>query len=138
MKTSFKLTTLALGVLLMSFAPINQKEKVPLNTFAIATKIAITWKSVDLELGEIEHNKPKVIEFEFTNTGEASVIILNVQAGCGCTATTYSKEPIAPGKSAKITATYNAASMGAFKKTVMVNTNAEETPRTLTFKGVVI
>jgi hypothetical protein len=43
-----------------------------------------------------------------------------------------------PGESTKITATYNAAAKGIFKKTVTVTTNAKSTPETLTLSGTVI
>jgi hypothetical protein len=89
-------------------------------------------------LGEIPQNKPKTIDFEFKNTGKTTVIITNVKASCGCTATDYTKTPIQAGQTAKITATYNAATKGAFTKTVTVTTSAEETPKILIFKGTVI
>ena len=89
-------------------------------------------------VGQIPLNVPKEIDFEFKNTGKTAVIITNVKASCGCTATDYTKEPIQPGKSAKVTATYNAANKGAFTKTVTVTTSAETTPKVLTLKGTVI
>jgi pectate lyase len=59
-----------------------------------------------------------------------------VQGSCGCTATDYSKEPIAPGKKGYVTATYNAANMGAFHKTVTVTANTDA-PVVLVIKGEV-
>ena len=78
------------------------------------------------------------MDFEFKNTGSKSVLITNVQGSCGCTATDYTKTEISTGKSGKVTATFNAANKGAFTKTVTVTTNAEATPKVLTFKGTVI
>lgn len=98
----------------------------------------ISWKSESIDLGEIPQNKPKEINFEFKNTGKTAVVISNVKASCGCTATDYTKTPIQPGETAKVTATYNAATKGAFTKTVTVTTNAEDTPKVLSFKGTVI
>jgi hypothetical protein len=48
------------------------------------------------------------------------------------------KTPVKKGESTIISAVYNAAAKGAFKKTITVITTAEETPRTLTFTGTVI
>jgi hypothetical protein len=130
-----KITMLALTLALMSFTVLP--------TEMTATKIEtgitpVSWKSEQIDLGEIPLNKPKSIDFEFKNTGKTAVIITNVKASCGCTATDYTKTPIQPGETAKVTATYNAATKGAFTKTVTVTTNAEETPKTLSFKGTVI
>ena len=60
------------------------------------------------------------------------------QASCGCTVTKYSKDPISPGSSGYVTATYNAAKVGVFTKTVTVNANTDGNPVVLTIKGEVI
>jgi len=119
---------------LMSFAILPSKA----NTVKVTGTTPIAWKSELIDLGEIPQNKPKSIDFEFKNTGKTAVVITNVKASCGCTATDYTKTPIQPGQTAKVTATYNAAAKGAFTKTVTVTTNAEETPKVLSFKGTVI
>jgi len=119
---------------LMSFAILPSKT----NTVEVRATAPIAWKSELIDLGEIPQNKPKSIDFEFKNTGKTAVVITNVKASCGCTATDYTKTPIQPGQTAKVTATYNAAAKGAFTKTVTVTTNAEETPKVLSFKGTVI
>ncbi|PKB17795.1 DUF1573 domain-containing protein [Flavobacterium sp. 5] len=134
MKT-IKISMLALTLAFMSFNVLPTKT--------VTTKIEketslIIWKSEQIDLGEIPQNKPKSIDFEFKNTGKTAVIITNVKASCGCTATDYTKTPIQPGQTAKVTATYNAAAKGAFTKTVTVTTNAEVTPKVLSFKGTVI
>ena len=105
---------------------------------AVATASSIVWKSETIDVGAIPQNTPKPIIFEFKNTGKTAVIITNVQGSCGCTATNYTKTPIAPGKSGTVTATYNAVNPGAFTKTVSVTTNSETTIKTLTIKGTVI
>ena len=119
---------------LMSFAILPSET----NTVEVTATAPIAWKSELIDLGEIPQNKPKSIDFEFKNTGKTAVVITNVKASCGCTATDYTKTPIQPGQTAKVTATYNAAAKGAFTKTVTVTTNAEETPKVLSFKGTVI
>ena len=108
-----------------------------LGLMSFATVSAITWKSESIDVGEIPQGKPKAISFEFKNTGKADVIITNVQGSCGCTATDYTKEAIKAGKSGVITATYNAANVGSFTKTVTVTTNADASPKVLTLKGTV-
>lgn len=134
MKT-MKLSVLALALGLMSFT--TNTSKVVLIEKSVATSTVI-WKSELIDLGEIPQNTPKSVDFEFKNTGKTAVIITNVKAACGCTATDYTKTPIQPGQTAKVTATYNAAAKGAFSKTVTVTTSADETPKVLSFKGTVI
>lgn len=137
MKTTLKIAVLVLAGLLMSFSPA------PLSSISTDaeinfTKLAIKWKSTEIELGEIPQNKPVTIEFEFTNVGESPVLITNVQASCGCTSTNFAKTPVLPGESTKITAVFNAAAKGLFHKQITVITNAEESPKILYFKGTVM
>lgn len=134
MKT-VKISVLALTLGLMSFSTISKSVMSTEMSFNISS---ITWKSENIDLGEIPQNKPKSIDFEFKNNSKTAVIITNVKASCGCTATDYTKTPVQPGATAKVSATYNAAAKGAFTKTVTVTTNADETSKVLTFKGTVI
>ncbi len=130
-----KISVLAMTLSLMSFSTIsNSVEKTILSTLTNA----ITWKSESIDLGQIPQGTPKKIEYEFKNTGKSAIIITNVHGSCGCTTTDYTKTPILPGETAKVSATYNAANKGSFSKTVTVTTNADETPKVLTFKGIVI
>ena len=133
MKT-IKISMLALVLGLMSFS-VNSIHKTPI---VKVISNGVTWKTETVDVGEIPQGTPKVIEFQFTNTGKTEVIITNVHGSCGCTATDFPKDSIAPGKSAIIKATYNAANVGSFTKTVTVTTNVEETPKVLTFKGTVL
>ena len=134
MKT-IKISILASVLALMSFTVLPTSK----NTNNVATTASpIAWKSEQIDLGEIPQNKPRSVDFEFKNTGKTAVVITNVKASCGCTATDYTKTPVQPGETAKVTATYNAANKGAFSKTVTVTTNAEDTGKILSFKGTVI
>ncbi len=61
--------------------------------------------------------------FEFKNTGDAPLIITNVQSSCGCTVPTKPTEPILPGKTGKIDVKYN-MNTGPIRKTITVESNA--------------
>ncbi|WP_396175935.1 DUF1573 domain-containing protein [Flavobacterium sp.] len=61
--------------------------------------------------------------FEFTNTGDAPLIIENVQSTCGCAVPSKPKEPILPGKTGKIEVKYNMAT-GPIRKSITVESNA--------------
>ena len=134
MKT-IKISILALALGLMSFSTISKTEMK--SSISIAAS-SISWKNVIIDVQEIPQNKPKSIDFEFKNTGKSIILITNVQGSCGCTATSYTKIPVQPGETAKVTATYNAVNKGEFSKTVTVTTNTGEIPTVLTLKGTVI
>lgn len=133
-----KISMLVLALSLMSFSAIAPVKSLTAETKITETASTIVWKAETIDVGEIPQGTPKAIVYEFKNTGKTAVVITQVQGSCGCTATDYTKEPILPGKSAKVTATYNAANKGAFTKTVTVTTSAETAPKILTLKGTVI
>lgn len=96
------------------------------------------WEETTHNFGKIEQRKPVSVEFVFTNTGSTPLVISNVKGSCGCTVTKYTKEPIAPGKTGNVKATFNAAAVGAFNKSVRVTANVEGGTETLFIKGEVL
>jgi hypothetical protein len=78
------------------------------------------------ELGSVTH------AFKFKNTGDKPVAI-NVKTSCGCTTSGWTKEPIKPGETGEVLATYR-TSAGAFNKSLTVTSNGM-TPIILHIKG---
>jgi hypothetical protein len=76
--------------------------------------------SESIDLGKVKQGVPKPATFTVTNIGKDPLIIEQANPTCGCTISDYTKEPIAPGKSGVITATYNAAGVSHFDKTLTV------------------
>ena len=90
------------------------------------------------DFGKIPQGTPVTHEFKFTNSGKTPLVITHVQASCGCTTPAWSKDPIPPGGEGFVKATFNAASMGGFNKTITVMANVEHGFKQLTVKGEVI
>lgn len=87
-------------------------------------KIEFKDKDNTVDYGKVSKDSDNGIRvFEFTNTGDAPLIIKEVQSTCGCTIPTKPKEPIMPGKTGKIEVKYN-MSPGPIRKTITVETNA--------------
>ncbi len=104
----------------------------PLNTFVPDGKV--------YDFGTIEERDGKVSHtFTLRNEGQSAVVICDVSAWCGCTTVDYTKKPIQPGQSAKVTVTYNPQSRpGKFSKEVAVITGGGRTYTRLWVKGNVI
>lgn len=92
------------------------------------------------DFGQIQEMKgPVTHTFEFTNTGNKPLIIVEAVASCGCTRPEYPTKPIKPGKKGKIKVTYNPIGRpGGFSKSVRVKTNGREHFSTLIIEGVTI
>ena len=88
--------------------------------------------------GKIKKDIPATYLFSFTNKAKKPVVIEFANAECGCTKPQYSQAPIAVGKTSTIKVTYNAATLGAFKKNVDVKFAHSTQPYTLTIEGEVI
>lgn len=99
----------------------------------------ITFEEKSHDFGTIkEVDGPVSYSFKFENTGDEPLVIINVNASCGCTRPDYPKEPIRPGKKGEIKITYNPAGRpGEFTKDVKIRTNGSKRP-ILKISGVVI
>jgi len=99
---------------------------------------AFGWTSTTHDFGKIRQSKPVTISYSFTNKGETPLVVTYAKGSCGCTGVEWPKEAVLPGATGQIKATFNAASLGTFNKTVYVESNAEGGPVTLSFKGEVV
>ena len=90
------------------------------------------------DFGKVEQGKPVTYVFEFKNTGSDPVVINDAQASCGCTKPNWTREPVMPGKTGTVSATFNAAAAGPFNKSVTVTSNAEAGQTVLYLKGEVV
>lgn len=90
-----------------------------------------------VDLGKIKKGNPVTATFTVTNIGKQDLIIENVTPGCGCTKSDFTKEPIKPGKKGTITATYNAANVGNFSKSVYVKFLGIDEQKSISITGLV-
>lgn len=106
---------------------------------AIGQKPVINFATKDYDFGKINEVDGSVTHvFEFTNKGKAPLVVNRVQASCGCTTPTWTKEPIEYNKKGAITVTYNTAGRpGVFTKTITVFSN-DSINQVLVIKGEVV
>lgn len=77
------------------------------------------------DFGDITQGDKVSHTFEFENTGNEPLILSNVLTTCGCTATSWPREPITPGETANIEVSFNSAGkMGRQNKVVTIVSNA--------------
>ncbi|HMQ43771.1 DUF1573 domain-containing protein [Mariniflexile maritimum] len=98
----------------------------------------IEFKSDTIDYGTIEKGSNGVRVFEFTNTGDAPLIISQVTSSCGCTIPKKPEGPILPGKTGQIEVKYDTNRVNPIRKTVTVISNADTPTVALKIKGEVI
>lgn len=98
-----------------------------------------------LEIDKTVHNfgdillesGPVSCSFTITNKGSMPAVIYNVSSSCGCTNVTWTKEPLMPGKSGKISVTYsNDEGAYPFDKSLTVYISDVKKPVILKVRGV--
>ncbi|MEM9325799.1 MAG: DUF1573 domain-containing protein [Bacteroidota bacterium] len=124
-KKTFQLLAVV-GAFLLTSSAIAQSEAVtadtPLQTEA-GSRIVFAEDAFDF--GDIAQGDRVEHVFEFENAGNQPLILSNVLTTCGCTASEWPREPIAPGVSASIKVTFNSAGkMGVQNKVVTIVSNA--------------
>ena len=91
------------------------------------------------DFGDIYINDGAVTcDYTFKNIGEKPMLILSAVSSCGCTDAEWTREPIAPGKTGKVTATFkNEDGPYPFDKTITVYVSEMKKPVVLHLRGSV-
>ncbi len=100
-------------------------------------KAKIEFKTETVDYGDITKGSDGVRVFEFTNTGDAPLIISKVSSSCGCTIPKKPDDPILPGKVGKIEVKYDTNRVGPIRKAITVISNADTPTKVLKIKGEV-
>lgn len=103
-----------------------------------AQQAEITFKEDTIDYGTISRGSDGVRVFEFTNTGNAPLIITDVKSTCGCTVPKKPSGPVAPGETSSIEVKYDTNRIGPIRKTITVTSNASEPTVALKIKGEVM
>jgi hypothetical protein len=93
------------------------------------------------DFGVLQRGPVAMYSFEFTNTGDQPLIVMNVTPSCGCTNVEWPKTPVLPGQKGKIQLGLKTEEQhGIFNKEVYIQSNAVNNPHgdkryTLYIKG---
>lgn len=98
----------------------------------------IKFKELAFDFGKIKQGTPVKHDFVFTNISSSPVIIESAVPSCGCTTPFKPEGAIPQGKEDKITAEYNAASVGTFNKTITIKVAGVDLPVQLRITGEVL
>jgi hypothetical protein len=131
---AFSIFSLLPGILFGQSVEINQ-DKIELKNESL-----IHFPKTHHDFGKIEEFKGQVkVDFEFTNVGEDPLLILDVEASCGCTVPTWPSDSILPGDSSVIQVVYDPTNRpGTFNKTVTVTSNGKQPVSVLSVDGMVM
>ena len=99
---------------------------------------AFSFESEVHDFGKIIMGETVSYPFKFKNTGKSDLIIADVSTSCGCTVTSYNKEPIHPGKEGVIRVSFNSAGKHGYQnKSIVIVANTQPNTFVLRIKAEV-
>ncbi len=127
-----KLVTVCLAALILTTWGCGEAEGTVTDDNVLAAVpgalTKIEWIDSARNMGKINEGQKLQISFRFRNAGDKPLVIQSVRPGCGCTVADYPKEPIAPGKEAAITGSFDSQGReGLQHKEIFVSANTEGT-----------
>ena len=127
----FALSLLMAGFVLIGSAQSQEEASTE------GAEIAFTESSKNF--GDITQGEVVEHTFKYENTGNQPLILSNVLVTCGCTATNWPRDPVAPGKSAEITVRFDSKGKnGAQNKIITVVSNAVNPREKVSIKANVL
>ncbi|MDF2158897.1 DUF1573 domain-containing protein [Algoriphagus sp. CAU 1675] len=118
-----------------SITPVNAQSTQAADPSTLGS---FEFPEMEYEFGTI--NEGQIVEhtFNFTNNGEAPLVISNITASCGCTSPDWTKTPVKPGEEGFVKVVFNStAKSGAQAPTVTIQANTNPTVTRLRLKGTV-
>ena len=98
----------------------------------------LQFDKTEYDFGNILQGEVVSYTFHFTNAGDAPLIITGVDKSCGCTASEFPRQPIAPGQTGSIKITYDSKGHHGFQsKGLVVNANTNPAHTSLRVKAMV-
>ena len=113
--------------------PVNAQTATPADASTLG---AFSFEEMEYDFGTI--NEGQVVEhlFNFTNNGQAPLVISNITASCGCTSPDWTKTPVQPGEKGFVKVVFNStAKSGSQAPTVTIQANTNPTVTRLRMKG---
>jgi len=103
-----------------------------------APESVVEWQmDTTYDFGLLERKKPGTVSFPFKNVSGEPILIENVRTSCGCTASEWSIEPIAPDSLGQIDIVFDSVKPGYFYKKVKVFFSGQRKAEILWIEGEV-
>jgi replication initiation and membrane attachment protein DnaB len=116
-------------------APVNAQSATNADPSSLGL---FEFAEMEYDFGTIKEGVVVEHVFDFTNNGQAPLVISNITASCGCTSPDWTKTPINPGEKGMVKVVFNStAKTGAQAPTVTIQANTNPTVTRLRMKGSV-
>lgn len=96
------------------------------------------FKKETINYGKIAQGSEGTRVFEFTNVGNAPLMIKRIQSSCGCAIPKKPEKPIMPNEKGQIEVSYDTKRLGGFSKAITIFSNAKAERKMLKIKGFIV
>ncbi len=97
----------------------------------------MTFDTRDHDFGTIARGTKVEHLFEFTNTGDAPLILSDARGTCGCTVPELTREPIMPGERGSVLVSFDGSGSGQRNNSVTINANTQRGSETIMVRAFV-
>ncbi len=113
---------------------------IPFLCFVSAARAQLSFAEPTWDFGSIEESDGRVSHtFTGVNRGDRPVVVLDVVTSCGCTVPEFSRRPVLPGDSTRITVTYDPTNRpGVFARELGVYSSERKKIASLAIRGSVV
>ncbi|MBI3135600.1 MAG: DUF1573 domain-containing protein [Bacteroidetes bacterium] len=116
----------------------SEERKIEYASF-IDNPTEISFEEMNYDFGTVKDGEIVKHTFKFKNTGDKTLVLINVTGSCGCTVPEeWPEYPIEPGGTGEIKVEFNSSGrVGQVRKNVRVEANTNPTMSILTITGQV-
>jgi hypothetical protein len=134
--SKFGFSVMVFCLLLIGSCNSGTKKTVPTDQVKESGMAKLVFSEEMYNFGSLNAGEVVSFTFVFRNEGTKTLIISNVDSGCGCTEVKIPNKTIEPGKEGQIEVIYNSAGeVGKQLKTITLFSNAEHTEKQIFIKA---
>lgn len=101
----------------------------------VANKPQMQFDSLQADLGKLELNDTASVIFEYHNKGWRPIVVYSIKTECGCAIAYWDDTPVKRNEKGSIRVLYKAIETGYFRKSILVHSNAKNSPIELHLQG---
>lgn len=89
------------------------------------------------DFGAIPKDIETLVYFKYKNSGNAPLVLNDIETRCGCTAAKWDREPLMSGETDSLALYYDAKTLGYFSKEILIHYNSKNSFTQLIVTGTV-
>jgi hypothetical protein len=128
------LKTSGLFILALYLGFLLPGERRPQTSF-VEKKPQMQFDSLQADLGVLQLGDTAELVFQYQNKGWRPIVIYSIKTECGCAIASWDDKPVRRNERSSIRVQFKAIETGYFRKSILVHSNAKNSPIELHLQG---